>query len=155
MTSSVTIRPATPADLSVCAAIINEYIDETPWLPRVRPREEIEAVFEPALLERRTILVAENGVGVVGYLSMDEAGTLVPALYLRPQARGRGLGKALLDAAKARLPGGFRLTVFEDNVDALRFYAREGLVEAPELRNDDTEEGIAILTLIWSGHADR
>ena len=29
---SATIRPATPADAPACAAILNAWIDETPWI---------------------------------------------------------------------------------------------------------------------------
>ena len=39
----------------------------------------------------------------------------------------RGIGSALLERAKARMPGGFRLWVFQANTGARRFYERNGL----------------------------
>ena len=147
------VRRAAAYDLPACAAIINDYMDDTEWLPRTTDRKSIEAMFVPALLDRRIIFVAENDGAIAGYLSMDEEAGFIHALYLRPHAQGKGLGKALLDAAKDARPNGFELTVFEPNVDALRFYIREGLVEVPEGRNDDTEEGVPTLLMRWQGAA--
>ena len=76
MPDVVTIRAAGAADLPACATIINDYIDATDWLPRTLPRDEIAALFEPGLLERRTVLVAEEGGRIVGYLSMGDAEVL-------------------------------------------------------------------------------
>jgi GNAT superfamily N-acetyltransferase len=137
------LREAWVADLPACAEIVNELIDETPWLPRIKSREEIGAMSGPDLLSRRLVLVAEVGGRIAAYLSMTPEG-LIPALFLVPGQRGLGLGKQLLDEAKARRPGGLRLTVFEPNHAALRFYAREGLTEDPAAREDTTAEGVPI-----------
>ncbi|MDP2118797.1 MAG: GNAT family N-acetyltransferase [Hoeflea sp.] len=147
------VRRAAARDLPACAAIINAYIDATDWLPRTIDKDALEAVFVPALLDSRTIFVAENDGAIEGYLSMDEEAGFIHALYLSPSARGAGLGKALLDAAKHARPQGFELTVFEPNRDAVRFYAREGLVEVPEGRNEATEEGVQTLLMRWPGAA--
>lgn len=145
--TAATIRPATEADLPACAAIINDYIDATAWLPRVKSRDEIAGFFNPALLESRAVLVAEaDGGDVVAYMSVSDG--WVYALYLADEFRGRGIGKALLDRAKALDPGGLELTMFEPN-PARSFYAREGFFELSERRNDDTEEGVPVLTLRW------
>ncbi|MDP3527206.1 MAG: GNAT family N-acetyltransferase [Hoeflea sp.] len=147
------VRRAAAYDLPACAAIINDYIDDTEWLPRTIDRKSVEAMFVPALLDKRTIFVAENDGAIAGYLSMDEEAGFIHAIYLRPSARGAGLGKALLDTAKHARPHGFELTVFEPNRDALRFYAREGLVEIPDGRNEATEEGVPTRLLRWQGAA--
>jgi GNAT superfamily N-acetyltransferase len=148
--SDAVVREATVADLPACGRVVNDYIDATDWLPRVLPHDAIAAMFEPGLLDRRRVWVAEEADRVVGYLTLAEDGFL-PALYLAPGARGRGLGKALLDQAKALSPGGLELTVFETNHDALRFYAREGFVSVPGGRDTETDEAIATLRLRWPG----
>lgn len=147
MTTDAVIRPATAADLAACAAIINDYIDATEWLPRIHSPEQLAAMFTPELIARRTVLVAETEDGVVGYLTMSTGGQ-VPALYLSPQARGRGIGTAMLERAKALCPGGLTLTVFEPNHAARRFYEREGFVEVPGARRVE-DEGVPILLLAW------
>lgn len=148
--SAPTLRFATASDLPVCAAIINDYIDATMWLPRTIDHKAVEALFVPSLLESRTMFVVEEHGEILGYLSMSDDG-FVPALYLRPGARGKGVGKMLLDAAKAAHPDGLELTVFELNVDALRFYQREGFREDPTRRDDTTEEGTPTLWMRWQG----
>lgn len=149
---SASIRPATTADLSDCAAIINDYIDDTPWLPRTLDRAATEALFSPELLDKRAIFVAERERVIVGYLSLDGEAGFVHALYLRPDARGHGLGTAMLDAAKKTHPQDLELTIFEPNRRAYGFYLREGFVEVPEGRNDDTEEGVPTLLMRWKNN---
>jgi len=147
------LRDATAADLPVCATIINDYIDSTEWLPRTIDHAAVEALFVPSLLEARTLFVAEAHGEILGYLSMSPDDGFVPALYLRPTARGKGVGKLLLDAAKAAHPDGLELTVFERNTDALRFYEREGFSEDPSRRDNATDEGIPTLWMRWPGGA--
>lgn len=144
------IRAAVAADLPACAQIINDWLDATDWLPRTRNRDQIAAMFGPDLLTRRRVLVAEEGGVVLGYLSMTGEGD-IPALYLSPAARGRGVGRRLMDRAKALSPTGITLRVWEPNSGAQRFYAREGFVEVPELRDEATEEGVPTLWLCWRG----
>lgn len=147
------MRPARAADLNACAAIINAYIDETEWLPRTISREALEAIFAPELLDTRIVFVADLGGEIVGYASLDHENGFLPALYLKPAARGAGAGVALLDAVKAACPEGSELTVFETNTGAQRFYRREGLIELPEGRKDVTDEGVPTLRLRWPGEA--
>ena len=146
-----TIREAHPGDLPACAAIVNDWVDEVDWLPRIMSREQTASLFGPDLLEKRTVLVADEDGAILGYLSLDEADAYIRALYLAPAARGRGIGKALMDAAKARSPDGLSLGVFEPN-RARAFYAREGFREVPEGRKGthETEEGVAELLMEWS-----
>lgn len=145
----VTARPASTDDLADCAAIINDYIDDTPWLPRTLDRAATEALFSPELLDKRTIFVAEHERVIVGYLSLDREAAFVHALYLRPEARGHGVGKVMLNAAKKICPQGLELTIFEPNRRAFRFYVREGFIEVPEGRKEDTEEGVPTLLMRW------
>ena len=147
MSSDVVIRLATPADLPACAAIINDYIDATHWLPRVISRTEIEAILSPEILEGRTFFVAERDGEILGYMTMVEEG-FIPALYLAPKARGMGIGQDLIAEAKRRSPEGLVLDCFEPNVAARRFYAREGFTEIEGARFTE-EEGVEKLRLKW------
>lgn len=145
------IRAATVDDLPACARIINDYIDATGWLPRMKSRDEIAGFFGPELLGKRTVLVAEAGGSIAAYLSFSEG--RVFALYIDPDFRGQGLGRTLLDRVKQRHPDRVELTVFEPNFAARRFYEREGFAEVPEGRDETAEEGVPILLMRWEGEA--
>jgi GNAT superfamily N-acetyltransferase len=69
--------------------------------------------------------VARDGVQPVGFVAL-KADT-VDQLFIAPSWQGRGIGKRLLDLAKAKLPGGFSLTTAVLG-QAEAFYRREGLV---------------------------
>lgn len=151
----VSIRRTRRDDLKACADIVNDYVDDTDWLPRVHSRDAVEIFFQRGFDAGREMWLAERDGRIVGYLSAEPkdppAYPYVHALYLRPEARRAGIGKALLDKAKALFPGGFELSRFEPNTDARRFYEREGLMEIRELRNDETEEGVSELRMRWQG----
>jgi putative acetyltransferase len=141
----VVIRAAREGDLVACAAIVNADIDARGFMPRMVSVEAIEALFVPSLLEARVLLVAEAGGDVLGYLSSEPSGD-VRGFYVRGDAQGRGVGRALMDGAKAQFPGGLRLTVFEPNAGGRRFYAREGFVDTGVRSVDD---GVVVMHLEW------
>jgi GNAT superfamily N-acetyltransferase len=69
--------------------------------------------------------VADLDGAVGGFLALGTE--TVEHLYVRPDLQGTGIGSALLDVAKDLRPAGFRLWVFQRNVEARRFYERRGL----------------------------
>ncbi|MEM9732205.1 MAG: GNAT family N-acetyltransferase [Pseudomonadota bacterium] len=143
------VRPATPQDLPAYAAIINDYIDDTLWLPRTMSCAEIASLFTPEMLGTRYFRVAEQDGTVGGYLSMNQDEGHVIGLYLSPGWRCKGAGKLLLDDAKKACPDGLKLTVFEPNEHAKYFYEREGFKESVHERDDDTDEGVPTLMMRW------
>ncbi|MGI9363585.1 MAG: GNAT family N-acetyltransferase [Rhizobiaceae bacterium] len=151
MTGDVIIREAGIEDLPGCADIINDYIDTTPWLPRLISRSQIAELFNPDMLKSRYLLVADTGRQIGGYLSLNEETEQIGGFYLDPGFRQQGTGKAMMDKAKARSPDQIKLTVFEPNQRARRFYEREGFVEQPDQRQEKTEEGIPTLMMCWRG----
>ena len=149
--NKVVIRLAVPEDLSICSKIINDYIDQTEWLPRVVSHENINAMFNREMLNARCFLVAEHDEVVGGYLSMDEDKGIISGLYLGKGFQCNGAGKMLLETAKERRPEGLGLTVFEPNIHAKRFYEREGFIEILEERKNETPEGVPTLMMRWNG----
>jgi len=69
---------------------------------------------------------------LVGFLALKPATGCLDQLFVLPEARGRGIGRLLLDFAKARLPGGLWLSTAEDNHRARRFYERNGFRRSEE-----------------------
>ena len=66
------------------------------------------------------------------FLALKPATGCLDQLFVLPEARGRGIGRLLLDFAKARLPGGLWLSTAEDNHRARRFYERNGFRRSEE-----------------------
>lgn len=141
------IRPAVPEDAAACAAVFNDWVDATGWMPRMHPADDVERHYREHVLAVCAVTVAETGGRAVGFLALDPEG-LVGGLYLAPEARGRGVGKALMDVAKAGRPEGLTLWTFVANAGARRFYAREGFVEVGGTGGEN-EEGLADVLLAW------
>lgn len=134
------IRRAEPGDAAGCARILGDWVRETGWLPLLHTREE-DLGFLSALIARAEVFVAEGGFLV-------REGEDVLALYLAPEARGRGLGKALMERAKE---GRDRLCLwaFAQNEGALRFYAREGFVAVERTDGAGNEAGLPDVRMVW------
>ncbi|ELY4128339.1 GNAT family N-acetyltransferase [Cronobacter malonaticus] len=84
-----------------------------------------------------TILVAQADGHRLGFASIAENDNFLHHLFVAPDAQGRGVGAALLEAVQARFTGTGALKCLEKNERALRFYARHGWVreghgDAPE-----------------------
>ena len=141
------IRRATAEDAPACAAIVNAWIDATPWMPRSIAAETLEQVLRDGLPLREAYVI---GTPVAGYVSLEAEAHHIWGLYVaRP---GEGLGKALVDRAKEGRSF-LRLNSHAANTAAHRFYAREGFrqVTAPW----DGSDGIPEITMEWrAGHAN-
>jgi phosphinothricin acetyltransferase len=96
----VRVRPAAPADAPAVAAIYNEGIAGRGATFETRPREPEEVAEWDGLL-----LVAEDGGTVVGWARLTPysdrcvyEGVGEYGVYVAGAARGRGAGRALLEA---------------------------------------------------------
>jgi L-amino acid N-acyltransferase YncA len=102
----VTLRPAVPADCGRIADIYNAGIEERSATFETRPREPREIARWLQDPHRFPLIVAEGRRGVVGWARVSgyserEAyrGVGECQVYVRPAARGRGVGTGLLLAA--------------------------------------------------------
>jgi putative acetyltransferase len=148
MSVAFNVRIGSIADGPAMAKIINDWIDETDWMPRIHSHEAIEGFFTPEILAKRVILIGEQNGVVEGYMTLKPEG-MIAAFYLAPAARGKGLAELMMSEAKRLHPKQLELGVMEPNMRARRFYEAQGFVEIPEGRNEDTEEGIPELLMRW------
>lgn len=77
-----------------------------------------------------TIVEADNEI--VGFVAIKPKDRILAELFLSPKYLGAGIGKALLDHAKAAMPSGFTLFTTSRNARARHFYERESLVPLRE-----------------------
>jgi GNAT superfamily N-acetyltransferase len=73
-----------------------------------------------------TVHVAEEDGTLLGFSAANAADNCLDQLFVAPDAQGRGIGKALLDDAKAGGPEGLWLRTPVANFGACLFYEREG-----------------------------
>lgn len=141
MNAGVPVRRAGPEDAATCARIVHGWVTETGWMPELHSVEALTAMIGEAMPDREIWLAGDPAEG---YLSLDPATATVGALYTaRP---GKGLGKALLDVAKAGRDH-LQLWTHEPNAAAHRFYRREGFGMAGETRDGD--DGLVELRMEW------
>lgn len=117
------LRPYAAADLDAVldvweggARAAYGFLDEEFF---AREREAIAQQWMP--LAETT--VAEVDGQIVGFLSL--IGNEVGAVFVDPRRHGEGIGRALMDQARASRPF-LELNVFEENAIGRRFYATYG-----------------------------
>ena len=129
----VPTRLATPADYAACARLFAEL--EVPDVVFS------EAQFVAQILPR--VVVAVAGERVIGYASWRLYGLTAHVVHVAvdPEARGRGAGRALMDAVRAHVVGAgcarWYLNVKRANGSAIRLYERAGMttdIETASLR---------------------
>lgn len=147
--SEATIRDARLEDASAVETILRAlgWFDHLDAIPAGETEARIGRVIadECAPDGSNTLLVAETAAGVVGYVSVHWLPNLifggegyVSELFLLPEARGQGIGAALLDEVKqrGRVRGYQRLSLFnrrERESYRRGFYPKHGWIE-----RDDT-----------------
>ena len=110
---SISIRPATPADLPLIAALIRELADYERLAGAVRFDEAVlgDHLFGPR--PAAEVVIAEVSGVAQGFALFfhtfstfeGKPGLYLEDLFVRPAARGLGLGKALLAALAATAMG--------------------------------------------------
>jgi L-amino acid N-acyltransferase YncA len=145
------VRPAEPADTDAVAAIYNHGIAErqATFETRTRRPQEVAGWLE----EGRPFLVAADADGtVLGFARVSPysvrrayAGVGEHGVYVDPAARGRGVGRALLEAlaAAAEAAGYHKLTsrVFTTNAASLALHRACGSTEVGVQRRHGRLDG--------------
>lgn len=90
-------------------------------------REDARSFFAAQVLPVCDVRVAEAGGVLCGLVAIQAPWVRQLAVFAPWQRRG--VGSALLQAARALSPGELRLYTFQRNAPARAFYARHGFVE--------------------------
>jgi GNAT superfamily N-acetyltransferase len=135
------IRRARTDELGACADLYVRVLSETfTWLPPERHRRED---FLRAAREEE-VYVATDGGRIVGIAALFRPQNFLHSLYV--EARGAGVGKALLDHVASLADGPLSLKVQAPNVRAQAFYRREGFLCTEQGRDPGSD--IAWLRLV-------
>ena len=132
------IRTARAEDADPIARVFIASKATLTFLPDLHTDEETFWFIANVVLRDQDVLVAETNGEIGGFIAMH--GDMVEHLYVRPDLLRRGIGSALLRRAKERMPSGFRLWVFQENVPARRFYEHHGLRLVEETDGSRNEE---------------
>lgn len=143
--SAVRLGRARRFEAWAVSAILSGWTEEAGWLPKVRSRAE-ERRLARRMIARGWVIVARRRGRVVGFLARD--GGELHALYLSRRARGQGIGRRLLEAAKAETPV-LGLYAHEANAPARAFYLREGFLETGAGDGAGNDEGLPEIRLVW------
>jgi putative acetyltransferase len=98
------------------------------------------------LVPHAAIIVAEQAGTMIGFVTIDPKGYL-DQLVVAADHWGSGLGNTLVDEAKRLSPDGITLLVNTDNHRAIRFYERNGFVDAGGDVNPTS--GKPVLRMTW------
>ena len=141
---AVHLRAARPADAAACGAILQDWLDETPWMPDLHTLDETVG-FCGRLIARAAVTVAEREA-VCGFVARADAE--IDALYVAADARGAGVGSQLLKREKAETET-LTLWTFQANTGARAFYARHGFAELART-DGENDEGLPDVKLGWA-----
>ncbi|MCB6178764.1 N-acetyltransferase family protein [Rhodobacter sp. Har01] len=133
------IRPATAMDAPALAALWNPWIIDTAatFNPTPKAPQEIARLIEARRTEGHAFLVAEPGGEVLGFATYAQfrggagyARTMEHTVILAEASRGRGIGRALMQAleAHARAAGAHQMIagVSGENPEGRAFHDRLG-----------------------------
>jgi putative acetyltransferase len=104
--------------------------------------------WQKDLVPNATVIVAEQSGALTGFVTIDRKGYL-DQLVVAPTQWGSELGNALVDEAKRLSPDQITLLVNTDNARAIRFYERNGFVQAGGDVNPTS--GRPVLRMEWKG----
>lgn len=123
--NDLSIRSATRADLPGLAGIVLEWERRTAWMHSAYTAQEIAGFLSDAFNDR---LILISGYPAIAYLAFNPKRQRIGGLY--SNVRGKGVGKALIDAIKEGRTY-LWLNTHKPNLAAQKFYKREGFVEVP------------------------
>lgn len=93
----------------------HNFIDKSYW------KKNFEMVKNA--LPQAEIYIYEENNNIMGFVGLVE--NYIAGIFVEKNFRGKGTGKKLLDYAKS-IKNNLTLNVYEKNIDAVKFYKREG-----------------------------
>lgn len=148
----IVVAEAQPHDLAAVRALFREYAD---WLQAdiclQGFERELAGLPGAYAAPRGRLLLARDGARIVGVVALrptDAGDCEMKRLYVRPDARGRGIGRrlvaALLEAARAAGYRRMTLETLERMGEARQLYAHLGFAEMAAADRKPSDHPIAM-----------
>ncbi len=141
----MTPRPANLCHVPPLLGILWAFTRATPWLPVRRPRW-VDAKLMGQIIWRGWVRQVRDTKGAAGFIARD--GEVIHALFVHPRAQGQGVGRVLLDEAKAAHDR-LQLWVLAANDSARAFYAAQGFDEVLCSRGMGNDENLPDILMVW------
>ena len=137
------IRRAQEQDIDAVAGL---WLDTNLKAHDFIPARYWKANFEEvkAVLPQAELYIYRDEEGIQGFIGLS--GDYIPGIFVRSGRQSQGVGRQLMDFAKGTR-GHLRLSVYQKNVRAVRFYLREGFAVQREGRDENTGE--AEYEMVW------
>ena len=143
------LRAAGPSDAGAVGMILSEFVDKTPWMPRIHSRAQ-DLAHASDMIALGWVTLAEDAGNVAAFAARNAHE--LNALYVAQHARGKGIGAALLREAQAHVPM-LVLWTFQANVGAQRFYLRHGFHEVGRTDGARNDERLPDIRFEWQREA--
>ncbi len=99
------------------------------------------------LVPAATVSVAEADGRMIGFVTVDPNTGYLDQIVVAPEAWGSDIASMLMDEARRISPKGLDLKVNADNLRAIRFYEKQGFVDAGETVNETS--GAPVRLMRW------
>jgi GNAT superfamily N-acetyltransferase len=121
----VNVEPCAKADLDTVASIwLSSWRSTGLPVSELVSFDELRSRLSVEVERGWSVYVAKVEAHIVGFIALHDDWLM--QLYVAPNTQNKGVGKFLLDFAKAQRPQGFHLDTAAES-GAVRFYEREGL----------------------------
>ncbi len=114
------------------------------FIPAQYWKDNFESVKKMLLQSEVYVYENETTHNIDGFLGLSA--NYIAGIFVRSTAQSRGIGKLLLDFAKAK-KGHLTLSVYQKNARAVKFYQRESF--QIQHKNIDENTGEKEYTMIW------
>jgi putative acetyltransferase len=150
---AATLRPYRAADEPAAIELWRRTWQEAyPAIDFAARLEWWRARWRTELVPTASIVVAEAGGALAGFVTVNAATGYLDQIVVAPAAWGTGVAEMLLDEAKRLSPAGLDLHVNKDNARAVRFYRKHGFVVAGEDVNP--RSGAPVYLMKWAKAAN-
>ncbi len=143
------IRRATAEDAGAIADVyLESFKTALPTVALAHSADEIRAYVRGHLVAETECWVVVDDERVVAMIALQSG--WIEQLYVAPDRQGEGIGRRLLELAKARAAaGGLQLWTFQVNAPARRFYEQNGFVAEEMTDGAANEEREPDVRYVW------